>query len=324
MDRRAETARREIRSSGLSRERRQDAAAHPPLVDSTMPFLNYISRESSLSPRHCELLILRTGWLLNNDYVWSQHVPIARKAGLTSAEIRESRKAPTRRAGDVRRHAPATGRSAVQKPSVTNATWNLLAASYDMYHLMDTVMTVADITSVGLLYSSLGVQPDEGRPDRIPRDVQYKVTVPAREPALTAARVAPGEGTGIAIQRTFARYPKLATPRATGGNYVLSRSNLERGIVSCDPAHRLELPVRIRVGTTRRQRRTRTRNRPADRTHRPRPDVPGMGPLRSHAHESGGQLYRDSFVSDKTWTAMTARFDRTKAINAIITASNYG
>ena len=69
----------------------------PELVDGMMPFQNYITRESSLSPRHREILILRTAWLLNNEYVWSEHAAIARKAGLTSDELRRVAQGPDAR-----------------------------------------------------------------------------------------------------------------------------------------------------------------------------------------------------------------------------------
>src|SRR5436189_2131276 len=36
---------------------------HPVLAQNIMPFERYISSESTLSPRHRELLILRTAWL---------------------------------------------------------------------------------------------------------------------------------------------------------------------------------------------------------------------------------------------------------------------
>ena len=130
----------------------------PPLVDGTMPFLNYISRESSLSPRHRELLILRTGSLLQRLRV----VAACSDRAQGGVDVRGDppNRARPRRAGlgDVRRHAPATGRSAVQKLLSDERHVEPAGGSYDMYHLMDAVMTVADITSVGLLYSSLGVQ----------------------------------------------------------------------------------------------------------------------------------------------------------------------
>ena len=68
----------------------------PELVDGMMPFQNYITRDSSLSPRHRELLILRTAWLLNNEYFWSEHTAIAKKAGLTPAELRRIAQGPDR------------------------------------------------------------------------------------------------------------------------------------------------------------------------------------------------------------------------------------
>ena len=101
-----------------------------------------------------------------------------------------------------------------------------LSADYDMFHMLDAVMTVAAFTTASLMYNSLGVQPDDGASDRIPTDIPYRVVVPAREPSLKKARVEPMAGTGLGITRTFARYPKLATPRATGSNYVNSKSSL--------------------------------------------------------------------------------------------------
>src|SRR5215216_1965637 len=40
---------------------------HPALVRGAMPFANYIASESTLSPRHRELLILRTAWQCRSE-----------------------------------------------------------------------------------------------------------------------------------------------------------------------------------------------------------------------------------------------------------------
>lgn len=297
----------------------------PALVDGMMPFQNYISRESSLSPRHREILILRTGWLLNNEYVWSEHVPIARKAGLTADEIRRIAQGPDARGWDafeatLLRLADQLFRNS----SITDATWKALAANYDMYHLMDAVMTITDFTTVSLMYNSLGVQPDEGNADRIPADVPYRVAVPERERPLTVARIEPMEGTGIAIGRTFARYPKLATPRGPGSNYVNQRSNLQ-------PRHREILILRTgwdcqaeyewaqHVGQVGRGR---AMGLPIESLALG-PTAPGWDPFEAALLRAADELYRDSFVSDRTWTELSARFDQTMMINALITASNY-
>ena len=72
----------------------------PELVDGTMPFQNYITRDTSLSPRHREILILRVGWLLNNDYVWGEHASVARRLGMTTAELRRIAQGPDTRGWD--------------------------------------------------------------------------------------------------------------------------------------------------------------------------------------------------------------------------------
>ena len=46
-----------------------------------MPYTNYLSDESTLSPRHRELLILRVAWLCANPSMWATHAARARSAG---------------------------------------------------------------------------------------------------------------------------------------------------------------------------------------------------------------------------------------------------
>jgi alkylhydroperoxidase family enzyme len=147
--------------------------------------------------------------------------------------------------------------------------------------------------------------------------------VPAREPALTKARVDPVPGDGLAVTRTFARYPKLAAAR-TGSNYVNQGSKLE-------PRYRELLILRTgwdaqseyewaqhvgRVG------RAREMGLPIERIAAG-PDAPGWDPFEATLLRAADELYRDSVVSDATWKAMAARFDTTMMLNALITAANY-
>src|SRR6202040_348623 len=97
--------------------------------------------------------------------------------------------------------------------SVDDATWKSLSAQYDLEHLMDAVETVNHFTFLSLLYNSLGVQPDDGLTDRLPTDVPYRIKVAQPGPPLTIARVDAPPGPGIAVGRTFGRYPKLNQPR---------------------------------------------------------------------------------------------------------------
>src|SRR5829696_3296858 len=47
--------------------------AHPELVKGVLPFANYILSESTLPPKHRRLLILRTDWNTQSDYLWAKH-----------------------------------------------------------------------------------------------------------------------------------------------------------------------------------------------------------------------------------------------------------
>jgi alkylhydroperoxidase family enzyme len=207
---------------------------------------------------------------------------------------------------------------------VNDATWNTLAARYDMYRLMDAVLTVGDITMLSSLYNSLGVQPDEGADDRLPTDIPYRVVVPKREPPPKVARVEPLEGTGLAIARTFARYPKLAEPRSMNTNYVNRVSKLS-------PRHREILILRIgwdceseyewaqHVGSV-----GRARDYGVDPLRVAQgPDAPGWDGFEAMLLRAADELHRDAAVSDRTWNALAARFDTTMMMNVLITASNY-
>jgi 4-carboxymuconolactone decarboxylase len=296
----------------------------PDLAENLMVFQSYQLKDSTLSPRHRELLILRTSWLLNSNYIWSEHVPLARTAGLTAAEVRRVAAGP-----DAKGWSPFEAtllRLADQlfrNSSVNDAVYTALTAEYDIHHTMDAVMTVANFTTLGLLYNALGIQPDSWNVDRIPTDVPYRVVVPTREAALTVARVDPVPGTGLAVSRTFDRHPALAAARR-GSNYVNRESKLE-------PRYRELMILRTgwdcqseyewaqHVGSVGR---AREMGMPIENIARG-PDAPGWNPTERALLTAADELYRDSFISDRTWSDLSARFDVVMVVNALISAANY-
>jgi alkylhydroperoxidase family enzyme len=296
----------------------------PLLVKGVMPFRQYISRDSSLTPRHRALLVLRTSWLLNNAYLWAEHAPAARAAGLSNAELRRIAEGPDTAGWDAFEATLLRLADQLFRNSFINeGLYRALTAQYDLFHLMDAVMTVAEVTTTSLLHNSLGVQPDAGAADRIPADVPYRVVVPEREAPLTAARVEPVAGDGLAVTRTFARYPALAKAR-TGSNYVNQGSKL-------DPRFREILILRTgwncqseyewaqhvgRVG------RGREMGLPIESLARGEA-APEWNAFERTLVRAADELYRDSVISDRTWNEMAARFDTTMLLNAVITAANY-
>lgn len=297
----------------------------PDLVDGVMTFQNYITGQSSLERRHRELLILRTAWLLNNDYIWGEHAIEAKKAGFTAADLRRVAQGPEAQGWEAfDTTLLKLADELFRNTFVSDATWNALTARYDMFHLLDAVMTVTDFTTTGLLYNSFGVQPNQEFADHIPLDVPYRITVPRREPSLRVARVQPLAGTGLAIQRTFANYPKLAGPRGSGADFVNRKSKL-------DPRMREILILRTgwdaqaeyewaqHVGSV-----GRAREKGLDPLKIAQgPEAPGWDPFEKLLLQAADELYTDSLISDKTWTALAMRLDPTLMMSATATAANY-
>jgi 4-carboxymuconolactone decarboxylase len=301
----------------------------PELVDHTMSFYRYVSQDSSLPPRIRELLILRTAWLHGSDVIWRERVPSARQAGLGN-NLRRIAEGPAAAGWDpfeanLLRMADQLFRNSF----VNDAVFKMMATRYDTCNLMDAGMTVADVASLALLYNTLGVQPDDApAANRMPTDIAYKVDVPAREAVtLKVARVEPMPGTGANNPRTFGLCPELAKAR-NGSTYVNSISMLgktgrerDRELLilrtGWNSQSEYEWSEHVgRVGGARKM------GLPIDRITSG-PNASGWDPFEANLLRFADEMYRDSVVSDRTWNALSQRYDKRLMIDATITAANY-
>ena len=302
----------------------------PELVDRTMSFHNYIAQDSSLPPRIRELLMLRTAWLHGSDVIWRERIPFARKAGLTTDEIRRVAQGHLAPGWDpfeanLLRMADQLFRNSF----VNDDVFKTMAARYDACNLMDAGMTVANIASLSLLYNTLGVQPDDAAAaDRMPMDILYKVDVPQREATtLKVPRVQPLPGQGANNPRTFGVCKNLAAAR-NGSGYVSQVSMLgktgrarDRELLilrmGWDSQSEYEWSEHVgRVGEARKM------GLPIDRITRG-PLAPGWDPFEANLLRFADEMYRDCVVSDKTWAVLKERYDDRMMIDATITATNY-
>jgi 4-carboxymuconolactone decarboxylase len=296
----------------------------PALADSFLSFPAYLSKDSTLPPRHRELLILRTAWLLNSGYIWSAHVPAARAAGFSAAEVRRVAEGPGARGwtpfeATLLRVADQLFRNSF----VNDADYKALTAEYDVPHTMDAVMTVADFLSLGTIYNALGVPIDSQVSQTIPLDIPYRVTVPKRQPALTRPRIEPVSGTGLAITRTFARHPAMAAARKELG-YINQQMKL-------DPRTRELVILRIgwncqsayewaqHVGSFGKGREM---GLPIDDIARG-PGAPGWSVVEQVLLMATDELYRDSTISDRTWSALSLHLDPMTMLNVIVSVAQY-
>jgi alkylhydroperoxidase family enzyme len=109
-------------------------------------------------------LILRIGWLNEAEYEWAQHVEIAKRGGITDAEIEQIKQGP--KAG-WNAHEAALLQAAddlFNDSVVSDATWAALSKKYSTQQMMDVVFTVGQYNLVSWALNSFGVPLDDFLP----------------------------------------------------------------------------------------------------------------------------------------------------------------
>ena len=296
----------------------------PELVDAVMPFRVYVTRETTIPARHRELLILRTAWLTQNRHLWADHAPTARLVGLTADEVSRIAAGPAAPGwspfeATLLRLADELYRNS----SVRDAVWAALDERYDLLELVDAVMTVNQTTLLAMLLNSFGVQPDADALARWPADVPWRLDVADPEPPLREPRVAPLEGPGIRVGRTFGRHPRMQAARSGQSGYVNRVSPLT-------PYFRELLILRIgwncqavyewakHVGSVGRA-----------RDHGLEPERIALGrdagwdPFEQAHVRAADEIYRDGIVSDDTWADLASRYDTREMMSVVMTVANY-
>jgi alkylhydroperoxidase family enzyme len=148
-------------------------AHHPKLLKRWLVFGSHVLGRSTLPPRERELVILRIGWLCRSGYEWGQHVKIALGSGLSQAEIDRIPSGPEAQGPDAQRWSE-TDRALLRATDelhadafIGDATWQALAARFDVPQLLDLIFTVGQYNLVSMALNSLGVQPEPDLP-RLP------------------------------------------------------------------------------------------------------------------------------------------------------------
>ncbi|ETB31737.1 carboxymuconolactone decarboxylase, partial [Mycobacterium avium subsp. hominissuis 10-5606] len=113
---------------------------HPDLTAAYLPFNAYLLTRSTLSPRIREVALLRVVHRSKCGYLWSHHLPIARRAGLSESDIddiRRGRCADPTDAAVVRAVDELTGAS-----TLSRQTWDRLCELFTQRQCMDLIFTI--------------------------------------------------------------------------------------------------------------------------------------------------------------------------------------
>jgi alkylhydroperoxidase family enzyme len=137
-------------------------ARHPEMSKKWGVFSDYILNGSTLPPRDRELLILRIGWLCRSEYEFGQHSRIGMKAGLSQEEVERITKGPEAPGWSLFDAALIKAADELHSQAlISDATWGVLAQTYDEKQMIDVIMTVGQYNLVSMFLNSAGVQLDQ-------------------------------------------------------------------------------------------------------------------------------------------------------------------
>jgi alkylhydroperoxidase family enzyme len=137
---------------------------HPKLTRRWTVFAGHVLHKQTLPVRERELLILRIGWLNQAEYEWAQHVEIAKRGGITAAEIERVKAGP---GAGWNAHEAALLQAAddlFENSVVSDQTWAALAEKYSTEEMMDVVFTIGQYNLVSWALNSFGVPLDDFLP----------------------------------------------------------------------------------------------------------------------------------------------------------------
>ena len=150
-------------------------ANHPALAKAFLGYNAYLlGRDSTIPPHIRELAVLRMAWRRRCRYEWAQHVRIARRAGVTDAEIAMVRAGADARAGAGDGDAPGHEITALiiaavdeldANSGLSDGIYQALADKFDDRQLMDLVFTIGTYGLLAMAFNAFGLDLDPGLSD---------------------------------------------------------------------------------------------------------------------------------------------------------------
>ena len=136
-------------------------ARHPGLFRKWLPFGGKLLAGGKLTARDRELVILRTAFRSRARYEWSQHVAIARTAGLSDGEIARVAAGPDADGWSADDVALLRAVDELSDDHVIgDVTWTALASRFDTRQLIEIPMLAGHYAMLAGVLNSLGVQPE--------------------------------------------------------------------------------------------------------------------------------------------------------------------
>jgi alkylhydroperoxidase family enzyme len=145
-------------------------AHHPTYLAPSLGWAKAIALDGVLSPRHNEILALRTAYLCQSDFEWGAHTRYALGRGcLTNDEIDAVAHGPRSALWDeIERALLHAADELHEHASIGEVTWTQLASAFSHDAILETVFVVGHYTMLSMVANSAGVQLEPGWPT-VPR-----------------------------------------------------------------------------------------------------------------------------------------------------------
>jgi 4-carboxymuconolactone decarboxylase len=308
---------------------------YPAIAQIFVPHIRYLLNESTLPPRHRQLLALRTAWLTRSEYLWAHLAPAAREAGLTDAELRRIAQGPGTPGWDPFEASVLRAADELHVDSfISDMTWQMLATRYDVKQLIDTIDTAGALTLHAGIINSLGIPIEPKVSDRLPSGVSYGSTAkrtnirlegrPPRIPPVDTGGNGRGGAGGANVFRTFNRHPPADRVRGAVNTHVNSRT------MTLLPRHRELLLIRIGI-LCRSEYEYAAHVRAGRQAGLTDADIQRIltGPDSAGDAVEGAllratdELYENDVISPKTWAALSVTFDTRQLFDIMMAVGGY-
>jgi 4-carboxymuconolactone decarboxylase len=144
-------------------------ANHPGLVAAWTEFSKML-RHDTRTPRALrELVILRGGQLMRSEYEWAQHLKMARKAGVSEAQIADLAAWKTSPHFDAREKAALAIAQDVTHGRVSDATYAEAMRHFDHHDYVEICAVAAFYAMVGRMLDAMGIELEPDMQDYSPK-----------------------------------------------------------------------------------------------------------------------------------------------------------
>ena len=131
---------------------------HPGMYGTFVPFLAKVIAETTLPPRDREIVCLHMLRACGDVYEHTHHVTIARREGMTDAEIEAASEGKGAALTDFDRTLVTATRELLHDHCIGDATWAKLAGRYTEQQCMELVFLAGCYETMAMLTRSFGMQ----------------------------------------------------------------------------------------------------------------------------------------------------------------------